>query len=449
LNHKTHMVIFIVLFLAGVSPFLSVFASADDEVTINIHMIEETTRTRFDNPVIVAGILHFINVTVETQDFQELIIKFYEGSSIPDEEDRDETNYYEWKYDTNSQQWIDVKQYDGYTYINNSRCVKTNNIYSFCIGVNPNSISENLEYENWTLEVFKDENSIYSGTVVAEEPKIGIAKTHGDVILFYVDPFTNMTASGHDYFSVKNVGNIPIFINVDYESYDEILTVAGDTKITPDNISTYYITLSAESWKPSIIPVSGTISGKIPDHYILTTAPFTLPTSPGLNAPKLTINVGHGNYVVQPISDTYIVFQYREDLEMSEGEVKDIPVYISGEGVVTFDVRSNENLDILKVFDNQDAEVNTPLEITSTNTSEYNVTVRVKALRENTTGFLYYNLTIGEETETFITQISIGPPVSPAEETITLDIQIIIAILVIICLVIVYVVYTQMKYRRR
>lgn len=449
MSNKTPIIICILLILAF-SPLLSIQVSADDDINVNIHMIEEETRNLFGKPVIIAGIWHFINVTTDSQDLQELNLKLYSGSTAPDEENRDETNYYEWKYDTNSQQWIDVKEYDGYTYINDSICKKTNNIYSFCIGVNPNILSEGVDYENWTLDVYKDENSIYSESVVIEISKVGLAKTHGDEIIFNVSPFVEMEALGNDYFAVKNSGNIPIFVTVDYGSYyNDIIDITDlATKLIPGETSTYNIKLYSESWKPETKQITGTISGKIPDSYIITTAPFTFPTSPGINAPDLKIYIGHANYRIDPnILDSYITFQYVESLEMAEGEIKDIKAYISGDGNVKLGFRG-VNLTIKKVF-SENAETSSPISITSTNTSEHTVTVKVEALRENSIAYLYYDLEIDGNIRTYFTEITVGPPSESSSEGTTLDITLIMAILLIIFLVIGYMMYTHRKYRRR
>ena len=129
-------------------------------------MIKEEARTVFDSPVIVAGICHYVNVSLDDQNFQELSLELYKGTSAPSEGDRDETNYYEWKYDKNSQQWTDVNEYGGSSYINESLSQKNGNNYSFCIGINPNFISETIHYtnkfdnivyyENCTLKIYKD-----------------------------------------------------------------------------------------------------------------------------------------------------------------------------------------------------------------------------------------------------------------------------------------------------
>ena len=143
----------------------------------------------------------------------------------------------------------------------------------------------------------------------------------------------------------------------------------------------------------------------------------------------------------------YIVFQYEKNLEMNEGEIREIAVYISGSGVATLDIWSDEkNITILKISSkNQEG---TPQTVISTDTSEYVVTVKIEAIRENKIGYLYYELETDGETQTFITQINVGSPSSGEQASNTVPIM---AIIVIVCifLVIGYMISTHMKHRRR
>ena len=447
MNHKIRRIVFIV-FVIGFLLLSPVLTIAENDATVNMHVIEEKTQTRFNNPVIIAGIWHHINVTLDTQDFQELILKFYKGSSMPSEEERDETNYYEWKYDKNSATpWIDTKKYGGREYINISRSTKNSSDYSFCVGIKDTLPETNFYHENWTLEAYKDGDKLYSGDVAVEKPTSSLAKPHGDIIIFNVDPFTVMDASGHDYFRIENKGNLPMDITVSYGAYNDMLEYNNFcTKLSPDSSCRFDgITIHTESRQPGITEIEGTVSGKVPDSIKITVTNFTFGISVGIAAPIFKIVAAHANYELKTLPGN-ITFQYEKSLEMSEDEIKDITAYISGNGVVTLDLRS-ENLTIIKVLSGG-AEVDTPTTIISTNTSEHVVTISVKALREDSNAFLYYDLKIGDETQTFYTQINVGPPVSSTDET-TIEISHIMILLVIIVIVIVYIIYTQRKYRRR
>jgi hypothetical protein len=445
---KNCLILFIVFTLGIFSFFPSVYA---DDVNVNIHMLGEDARTRFDNPVIVAGIWHYINITLNDQVSTDLTLKFYKGDSIPAKGLRDETNYYEWKYNANNQVWTDENEYGGNSYINDMNCQKTSNTYSFYVGVADTLSSITDQNENWTLDIYKDGGMLYSEKVVLEKPIIGPAKYHADVIKFYVEPFTELDVEGDDYFIVENVGNVPLEINIDYKTFNDLFEVTNSSKkLSPYGTFNLYFTLHSESWKPGILKILGTnaVIASIPNYLIVITAPITFNVSQIINAANLEVYVGHSNYIIQELPGTNIVFQYEKELEMNEGQIRDINVYISGEGNVTLDIRGDEeNLQILKVT-SEDKE-GSPLTITSTNTSENTVTIRVEALKENKVGIITYNLMVDGEIQTFSTKISIGPPLSQQETSgVNLPSTAIVVALCII-FVIVYISYTQIRHKRR
>jgi hypothetical protein len=423
--------------------------SAIDEINIKIHMIGEDEKTRFESPVIVAGIWHFINVTFEETNFQNLFLKLFKGDSIPETIARNESNYYEWKYNSNSQEYIDINEYEGYSYIDVNRSEKNNNIYSFCLGLKDTFPEIEDYWENWTLEIYKDTIELYSTNVVLEKPLVGLSRSHADSIKFHINPFQEIIAQGDDYFIIENVGNVPLITSIDYPSYNDILDIINSSDIlSAKNSLIYNITLNSKSWKPGILEIPGFVYGAIPSNLIITVAAFTFKPNITIDAADLEISVGHSNYKIEPIPGSNIVFQYEEELEMYEGEIKDIIVYLSGDGRVTLDVTDDgENVDIIKVTTKD--KIGTPLTITSTNTSEYEIVIQVEAIRENKVGIINYELEIDGKIQTYETQISIGPPQNEeTSEGINLPISTLIIILLII-IVIGYIIFTQFKHRRR
>lgn len=441
-------VILLIILTLGLLPFFT-SVSADDSVTINIHMLGEDARTRLNNPVIVAGIWHFINVTLGESASQELSLKLYQGSSLPSLGQRDETNYYEWKYSVNTQQWSDLNEYEGYSYINASNCKKSDNIYSFCVGLKDTLPEIMNYYENWTLVITKDSEQVYSKNIILEKPLVGLARSHADLIRFYLDPFTVRDVDGDDYFIIENVGNIPISLSINYGAYSNILEVAESGRIlSPYSTFNHYITLNSESWKPGILEISGSSSGSIPSYLIITTAVITFETFIEINAANLEVYVGHSNYKIEEIPGTHVVFQYEESIEMNEGQIRDLTVYISGDGNITLDISSDEvNVEILKIT-SEDQE-GTPMTIASTNASEYAVTVRIEAIRENKVGIITYELDVDGETKTYTTEVTILQPLQgeKSEET-TLPVTTIIVVLCVI-FVFIYIISAQIRYRRR
>ena len=441
-----YCIIVIAIFIFGLFP-LSSSVTADDELSLSINMLEEPARMRFDSPVIVAGVWHNIIVSLEEQPATKIDLIFYKGTSIPAIGNRDVSNYYEWKYDINTLEWTDESEYD-YTFVNTEYCEKTGSTYTFCVGVS-DTLPDILDYyENWTLEIYSDTSKIQSENVILEKPLIGLSRTHADIIRLYVDPFTEKEIVGDDYFIGGNVGNIPLTISVDYGTYNNIIEVSNTSQLlTSDSTSRHDITMESESWRPGILEIPGSISGAIPDFLIITTAVITFETNITINAANLEIHIGHSNYKIQPISGTNIVFQYEENLEMNEGEKKDIIVFISGDGNAILDISSDKlNVEIIEISSRDQS--GTPLTITSTNTSEYAVTVKVEALREGYTGKIYYHLTVDGETQTYETQIKIGPPASGDSEGIEIPLNMVVVALLIF-IVVGYIISSQIRYRRR
>ena len=424
--------------------------SAADEINVKIHMVGMDVKTRFENPVIVAGIWNYINVTYEETNFQNLFIKLYKGDSIPDAAARNESNYYEWKYYANNQEWIDLNEYEGYSYIDVNKSKKNNDIYSFCLGVKDTFPDVENYYENWTLEIYKDTIALYSTNVVMEKPMVGLARSHSDTIEFHINPFEEINIKNNDdYFIIENVGNVPLVTSIDYPTYNNILDITNSGEIlSPKNSYDYYITLYSESWKPGILEIPGIVSGEIPADLIITVSSFTFKTNITINAADLEISIGHSNYKIESIPETFIVFQYEEELEMYEGEIKDIKVYISGEGTVTFDVTDDGvNVEIIKVT--AEDKIGTPLTLSSTNNTEYEVTIQVEAIRENKVGIIRYELEVDGKNQVYETKINIGPPKNEnTNGEINLPITTIVIIL-LVAIVIGYMILTQIRHKRR
>ena len=425
-------------------------ASAVDEINVKIHMISEDVKTRFESPVIVAGVWHYINVTFQETNFQNMFIKLYKGDSIPSAIERDESNYYEWKYNAINQEWIDLNEYEGYAYINSNKSQKNNNIYSFCLGVKDTFPEVEDYYENWTLEIYKDAIAIFSENVLLEKPMVGLARSHADTINFHINPFEEISIkNNYEYFIIENVGNVPLVTSIDYPSYNNILDITNSGELlSPKNSLDYYITLNSESWKPGILEIPGIVSGEIPANLIITVSAFTFKPNITTNAADLKISIGHSNYKIQPIPGSNIVFQYEEELEMYEGEIKEIKVYISGDGRVRLDVTDDgENVEIIKVT--TEDKIGTPIIINSTNTAEYEVTIQVEAIRENKVGIIKYELESDGKIQTYETKINIGPPQNEnASKETSLSLSTIVVILLVL-IVIIYMILTQFAHKRR
>jgi hypothetical protein len=422
--------------------------SAADDMTIYIGMLQGEQQDRFNTPVFVAGVWHYVNITM-TQAVDELSLRFYKGDSLSNE-NKNETNYYEWRYDRNNAPfWDDISGYS-IKYIKQDLCINRNTVYSFCIGIKdmlPNIVDY---YENWTIEVSRDGTTIYSQGIVLEKAKTGISISKPSSILFRVDPFTSMDAQGDTFFKIGNVGNIPFQVDFDQEKYSDVEITDIDIKFLPDETITHYVIVHSKNWPPGFKKMNIQLIGSYPQSYFVdTNATVTLYTSFVIDVPQLVIYVGHSNYQIEEIDGTDIIFQYLEKLNMYEGEIRDITAYVSGNGAVTVEVQADEkNISALTLYDGA-TETRSPLSFLSTNTSERNIVVTVKALSEGKTGVLTYLVTCNGVTKTYTTKISIGPPAAPDKESGSPASFMQIVVVLVILLVVIYMIVSYIKNRTR
>jgi len=442
-----NMFIFFLLILCF-SSLITTVVGADD-VTLSIQMLQGEQQTRFNKPVVVAGVWHYINITLN-QVVNEVTLRLYKGIIVPNV-NKNESNYYEWSYDpTSALIWNDLSGY-GIEYMKRESCVKNNNMLSFCIGIKDTMPNVVDHYENWTVEVSGGSTSLYSGNIVVEKPKTGISLSKPSSIVFHVDPFTVMDAQGDNFFKIGNIGNIPLFVNFDAEKYSDIGITDVNKKFLPDDVTAHYVVFHARSLPPGIKQMDVQLNGSYPRSYFVdTNATVTLYSSFIIDVPQLIIYVGHSNYRIDEIQGTGITFQYLEKINMYEGELRDVKAYVSGDGAVIIDVSADEkNVSALKFFDGT-TETHSPISFVSTNLSERTITVTVRALSEGTTGILTYRVTSNGMTKVYTTQIIIGPPTSTSEKVSAnpgLIMQIIVIIAVI--LVVVYMIFSYVKNRTR
>jgi len=427
-------------------------ANAANNITINISIFGGEKQTSFNNPVVVAGIWHYVNISRSNQNMDEFTFRLYKGYSVPSVTNRNETNYYEWRYDENNQTvWADISGYN-VDYINSDYCSKNDDIYSFCIGIKdtlPNIVGY---YENWTTEVYENGNKLHSEDIVVETPTIGISFPHGtSSIIFNVDPFTEMVVTGDNFFKIGNTGNMPLYVNMDTIKYSNIEIANLNDKFLPGETETLYVTLHSESWPPGVMQMNVQLNASILKSCLVdTNAIITFPTSYVIDVPTLQIYVGHSNYKIEEIQDTDITFQYLENINMNEGEIKDLKAYVSGDGPVSLEIWADEeNVKLLKLMDGN-TEKNSPITFVSTISSERTITMKIEAVSEGKTGTITYRLTTGGVTKTYTTQVKIGPPASQNTESFTMSLSIVqIIVIILVIVVVIYMFLSYLKHKRR
>jgi len=109
--------------------------------------IESSTHVTVQDSVLVAGVFHFIDVTLSSEHEKICIIAF-NGETEPGPQARSEDNYYKWQYDNGV--WEDISGYDS-SYIESSKCYVENTTYSFYIG-----ISNKVKPGSWTIKILVD-----------------------------------------------------------------------------------------------------------------------------------------------------------------------------------------------------------------------------------------------------------------------------------------------------
>ena len=406
-----------VLILLLISNLLFVWTAKGTSVDeMTLHIPGETQRTVDGNPVLVAGLWHYLNITLDSEP-SKLSIIMYKGDSIPSTGGRNENTYYAWEYDGN---WKDMTGYGGglYSYINEPGCKKTGNTYSFYIGIKPDVVEnadvDTIDFDTWTLEIESDNTMIKKSDLIVEESIIGFAQKSAEFYL-NAEPFTSTVIEPDHTFGIINSYNIPFAINITYTQFtDNINTTNKEITVHPQETSTHEISIQTLPWPPGIITIEGIV--KATPLHIMETGFVSLPSAPVQYFPLIKIYVGHENYIIFESTTTDIVFQYEEKLEAEYDEIRSIVTYISGNGNVTIKSITVESATLLDVFHENNEIEQMPYIIQSTNASEQSIITNVRFTEEDTTALIQYELGIDGENQTFTTQVEVGPKPQPKEQ---------------------------------
>jgi hypothetical protein len=400
-----------------------------------MHIPNSETSSKYDKPVLIQGIWHYVNITLNSE-ISELTIVFYYGETPLDSDDRNETNYYMWKYDHGS--WQDLQHNS--KYINESYCHYDAEFYSFYIG-----IDQYANLGNWTLKLLAYDEQLFSQQIYVDNAVTSIVLKSIPVII-EVEPFTEDYYISNEKFTVENKGNVPLRLSVSYGKYKNIFSTIDFIEILKSNEMRKYSILlhSRSTWKPGILTIkAGEASVRGHVQNIIPPKEFVnLIGSNVSNGLPINIFVGRSGFTLESLVGD-ITFQYVKNLNIYYNDVKDIFTYISGNGDVTVNI-TGKNLDIIKIF-SRGVEVTAPFTVKSINTSEYPIAVRVRSIMPNSIATLQYILEIGGEIKNFTTQIHIGSS-RPIDET-TIDITLIMAIIIFIFIG--YLIYAQLKHRKK
>lgn len=425
---------------------------ADNEVTMDISIIGQPAQFDKQKPILVAGLWHTVSFDGLTEDTGTVILTMYQGSSVPTT--RDNTNYYQWQYKkTDTDQWQTLNTYAEGT-IKTEECKQTDNSITFCIGI-PDYLPDIISYsEDWTVELTISGNTIYEESFSLEKPTRGFAKSRGDYLSFSVDPFSQMQASASDYITLKNTGNVPLDISINYKQLDNLLTYSDSSfQIPAHSKQNYKLVLHSLSWRPQQIQQKGTATASVSSTYLLdqevSGTAVELQTALVLDVPTINIFVGHNNFELTTLDPvTGFSFQHQRRISMHEGETRTVNAYLSGDGSATVSIETNTNITLLQITKNGE-QTEFPITVESSNAEEQTISLKIKALSENKDGIIVYTVKTDEGTKTFTTQIDIGPP-ALTEEPSQIGVTSPVTLIVLLALILAagYMLYNHLVYGR-
>jgi hypothetical protein len=400
----------------------------------------EQQRIISDNPVLVAGIWHYINITLN-QSVSLVSLVFYKGAIPP--VIRNETNFYEWEYnDAVSANWDD-KLYG--VYIRNTNCSQINNFYSFYIGIDQVAAAG-----NWTIDIIVDNIEIHKTTIFVEQKIFSPGISYPEDFGLQAEPFTeiNISSEPNDlYLSLENNGNIPLNVSVSYSQYQNRVTLTNlENILHPFSKTRSYVTVNTgNTWRSGKIFVEASVT--LTGQYLILTGTVVLPEKleETFNIPIL---IGHSNYELFESATSDITFQYEEQLTVEYDEIKNLIAYIGGSGDVNITVYPPQNATLLKVTHNDEVITQMPFLVHSTNASEQAIVTQIHFTQEDTTALITYKLEIDGEQQSFTTKINVGSQQLKEEESPD---NTLIMIIIGICIITVigYMIYNQIKYRRK
>jgi len=439
--NKKQCISTIIFFLLIINLLTLVTAGQYDVEIIDLSILVPNSEPRFQNekPIWIRGIWNYVNISTfgETSDIS---IVFYYGDIPVNPNNRNETNYYEWEYDHGA--WRDVQHITNY--LQEDHCHQETKFFSFFIG-----IDQYANLGDWTLEILSNNDQLITQQIYVENV-IASLSLKTIPVSFYVLPFSDDDYMSEEKFTVENAGNVPLILHVDYGGYDNLFsTLDFNELLNPGQKARYHILLhSRSSWGPGTltikaddISVIGEVTHIIPPKKIVSLIKSNI--SIGL---PINIIIGHIGYELEPLVGD-ITFQYIKNLEIYYNEIREVFAYITGNGEIKVDI-SSENLIISDIYAGEE-EVITPFTIRSTNTSEYPISVRIKGILPNTTGYIHYDLDVGGEIKRYTTQIDIGPP-KPLDYDLWNTTQIITVIIIgFMLILIIYMIYAQIKHKKK
>jgi len=446
----------IVLFISAlfVSALLFPFVSADESVEMSLSMKDNQPRLLSGISILVAGFWHRINVSLsDVSVIEPVYLVLHSGENPPMK--KNTSTYYEWSFDrSNGFQGASDLSYIT-TYIDEKECIATENHLEFCIGIKdtfPNTVFYN---EIWALELHHGDDLLIEEQIRVEKPTNGFAKIHGDRIECSIDPFKEMSVEAGDYIMLKNTGNVPLTISLDYSTLDSYVRFeTTDELLSPQSTGSYRIMFDSESWQPQFLSATGTATASVPTDLMIlegadTSSSVYLQSSLVLDIPLLQVFVGHNSYQLEMMDLSSLSYQYKTSVSIPEGSTEELHVYISGNGEASLSISPRgQNITLSRIRLN-DQETSSPLSVVSTDTKELIITFTVKALSEGHHDYIDYSLETDDEIKSFSTKIHVIPPQINHDDSLSRSSNMIIFVLLALVLAGGYIVVSFLRHRRQ
>ncbi len=372
-------------------------ASAAEGVRISLSIPGENPLHNDDGrPVLVAGLWHEISLSLDSPIQDSLTV----SASSLDSPDEDMSGHYIWERDEVSDRWSDPL-YD--FFIIPSLSQSNGQEVLFHVGIdaaaNPGT---------WRLEVIKDGASLAEELLEVRSPKISYGLSSAD-FTFRAEPFKTAVLSSEDvsqYLRVINQGNVPLLLDVDFDSLKNRLSLVNPSKVAHVyDDKRYYLRLSLDPRPPQIIEVTGT--SRLEVTYIVP-SPGSSQLVPAFEGTfSLKVIVGRSGYAVRPLGN--IIFQTLESLRAEYGSLVTWQVYLTGDQPVSFDV---DVMDARLVGVSHEGDpLDLPAVLTPSPMAELPVTLQVEADVPSTEAEVIFTIRLLDtgEVKTFRTSILVGP----------------------------------------
>ena len=410
---KKRIVLYVVL-LSLLSMISSIpHTISADTVLLTINIIGEEPVIKEDKLVMVAGIWNDVSIQADLSAYNKITLTIYKQNDNLTE--KDETNYYQWMFQqSNTFSGLSSLNYTT-EYIDIDSCSKNDDTLVFCVGVRDVLPDEIFAQQDWMVKINGDSTLLLDEEIILEKPTRGFAKSHGDHLLFNINPFTEMQTQASDYIILKNTGNVPLFVKISYEGLDDYLVYSqNDNIISPNDQQHYQLILNSPSWEPQRIAQEGVADALVLSKYIVggesSGIAVSLQTAFIIDVPQIDIFVGHSDFVLENLfGDKGLTFQYKQSITMKEGDSETVHAYISGDGSGKITIKVDDCL-VLESIKLDNNEISSPFNIESTKNSEKQIAVQIKAKSEDKNGKIHYIIESNGQIKQFSTTVYVQAP---------------------------------------